>query len=187
MAKPSEKPKKSGDVDTAAKKVPAPASPPAAAPEGGRIPSYVPPPMFLNALVRRERGPNGRDTVSMPVEVYRKLLAAAAGPVFDEQEYLRRNDDVRALVKSKKLVSGLQHFVSDGYAERRASLRIPVDDSWYRATYPDVAREIASGKLKDGPDHFAQFGFHEGRVPAKAYEGEIGEWRELVKKHGPAK
>ncbi|MFT3988308.1 hypothetical protein [Aestuariivirga sp.] len=156
----------------------------AGAPATARLPSYVPPPMFLNALVRRERGPNGRESVTMPVEAYRKLLAAAAAAVFDEADYLSRNDDVRALVEKGTLLSGLQHYVSDGYTERRASLKIPVDDPWYRKIYPDVAEQITAGQFKDSADHFTRSGFQEGRVPAEIYAGDIAEWREIVRKNG---
>ena len=165
---------------------PADLAKPAAASPAGR-PSYLPPPMILHALIRRERDANGREIVSMPIEVFRKLLAALAAPLFDEAEYLARNDDIRQIVREGKIPSALSHFVSDGYGERRAAAKLPVDEQWYRTIYADVAREIQTGKVRDGAHHFELFGYHEGRVPSKDYQTEVAEWHGLIKKPAGAK
>jgi hypothetical protein len=42
---------------------------------------------------------------------------------------------------------------------------VPVDEAWYRATYPDVAEAIAFGEYRDAREHFIQHGYIEGRRP----------------------
>ncbi|MFT3989207.1 hypothetical protein [Aestuariivirga sp.] len=152
--------------------------------KAARYPSYLPPPAILNALVQPGRDAKGRDTVTMPKEVFHKLLAAIAAPVFDEADYLARYADIRTLVQKGKIPSALSHFASDGHREKRATAKMPVDDDWYRATYPDVAQEIRNGKLRDGTEHFRVFGYQEARVPAKECQADVAEWTSLLKRFG---
>lgn len=49
---------------------------------------------------------------------------------------------------------------------------VPVDEPWYRRTYPDVADAIDAGLFKSAHDHFVQNGWFEGRRP---YEIEVDE------------
>lgn len=154
---------------------------------GGRLPGYVPPPTVLTALVRRQREPNGGESVSMPKAVYHKLLEALFKPVFDERQYLERNADVNQGVKSGAIPSALSHFVTEGFWEKRLALKFPVDEAWYRSFYGDVAREIQFGRIRDGAQHFELFGFQEGRVPSKHYQVEVAEWHNLAKKRAKPK
>ena len=39
----------------------------------------------------------------------------------------------------------------------------PIDEAWYRKTYPDVEQAIASGVTKSGKTHFVTNGYFEGR------------------------
>jgi hypothetical protein len=41
----------------------------------------------------------------------------------------------------------------------------PVDEAWYRATYPDVAEAIDAGTYRNGKHHFVANGYLEGRRP----------------------
>jgi hypothetical protein len=41
----------------------------------------------------------------------------------------------------------------------------PVDEDWYRATYPDVTDAIAAGTYRNAKQHFIENGYVEGRRP----------------------
>jgi hypothetical protein len=49
---------------------------------------------------------------------------------------------------------------------------VPVDDAWYRASYPDVAEAIDAGAYRNAKHHFVDYGYFEGRRP---FEPEIDE------------
>lgn len=44
-------------------------------------------------------------------------------------------------------------------------ISVPVDQAWYRATYPDAARLIDDGTFSSVAGHYAERGFSEGRLP----------------------
>ncbi len=144
---------------------------------------YMPPAVIMKKLVRRQKGADGKDMVTMSVHTFHKLLEAALVAVFDEKSYLEKFADIRSAVKARTIPTGLRHFVTDGYFEARAPLKYAVDEAWYLKTYPDVALAIKSGKVNDGTHHFEVFGFGEGRVPNKDFQRIVAEWRELEKKH----
>jgi hypothetical protein len=47
----------------------------------------------------------------------------------------------------------------------RRLAEVPVDESWYLATYPDVKDAIASGAVRSAAHHYARFGYFEHRMP----------------------
>lgn len=143
---------------------------------------YVPPPAILKSLVTRQSSGNGKDTVTMSVQTFQKLLEAAVNGILDEEAYLQKHADIRAAVTTGALSSALRHYATDGYFEGRAPLKLKVDEEWYLKTYPDVALAIASGKVKNATHHFEVFGFAEGRVPNRDLQRTVAEWRDLEKK-----
>jgi hypothetical protein len=50
---------------------------------------------------------------------------------------------------------------------------IPVDEVWYRGTYPGIAEAIAKGDVEDAAQHFVRHGYFEGRWP---YEMPLDEY-----------
>jgi hypothetical protein len=44
-------------------------------------------------------------------------------------------------------------------------LAIPVDEAWYRRTYPDIDEAIERGLIRSGREHFVRDGYFEGRRP----------------------
>jgi hypothetical protein len=48
---------------------------------------------------------------------------------------------------------------------RKLLAAIPVDETWYRATYPDVAEAIDAGIYTSATGHFVEHGYLEGRRP----------------------
>ncbi|GAC1348038.1 MAG: hypothetical protein NVSMB18_34960 [Acetobacteraceae bacterium] len=63
---------------------------------------------------------------------------------FDEAYYLARHDDVRLAVEQGIVASGLEHYRTSGYNERRAARRKPTaqtaSDTWWAALLQTVAR-----------------------------------------------
>jgi hypothetical protein len=48
---------------------------------------------------------------------------------------------------------------------RQLTHRIPLDEQWYLAKYPDVAAAIRNGAVADARDHYLQHGYFENRMP----------------------
>jgi hypothetical protein len=42
---------------------------------------------------------------------------------------------------------------------------VPLDETWYRTTYPDVDEAIRSGAYRSARQHFVDHGYFEGRRP----------------------
>ncbi len=42
---------------------------------------------------------------------------------------------------------------------------VPIDETWYRTTYPDVAEAIEAGAYRSAQQHFIEHGYFEGRLP----------------------
>ena len=143
------------------------------------VAAYVPPPSVMKKLVRRSVGLTGEETVSMPAQVYNKLIEVALAAVFDEEAYLERFPDIKAAVEAGKLQSGLQHFLAFGYAEGRPPRRYAVDENWYLSTYRDVAKAVGGGHVNSAGQHFEAFGFAEGRAPNRTFEKTVADWRRL--------
>jgi hypothetical protein len=50
---------------------------------------------------------------------------------------------------------------------QRLILNTPVDESWYRNEYPDVAQAIKKGVVRNAKQHFVESGYFEGRFPSE--------------------
>ncbi len=42
---------------------------------------------------------------------------------------------------------------------------VPVDDPWYRVTYPEAAKEIDNGTYSSAAEHYVEQGFFDGCLP----------------------
>ena len=124
----------------------------------------------LEKLLKTDRQ-NGLNYISVPKEVFRRLLVGAirSKDLFDERFYLEFYPDIAAAVRSKKLKSALDHYLDTGYFENRLPRKLLVDESYYLQQNPDVADAIRKGKLKTAQDHFNNAGFNEGRAPYKDF------------------
>ena len=124
----------------------------------------------LEKLIKtdRQRDPNH---VVVPKELFRHLLAGAIRNknVFDEQFYLETYPDIAIAVKSKKIKSGLDHYIETGYFENRVPRKLMVDERYYLQQNADVADAIRKGRVKSAQDHFNYSGFSEGRTPYKDF------------------
>lgn len=76
-----------------------------------------------------------------------------------------------ALKSSMKLLSMKGQLKVDmNYDEfldlvKKFLLAVPIDEQWYRTTYPDVAEAIKAGAYKSARQHFVDHGYFEGRRP----------------------
>jgi hypothetical protein len=124
----------------------------------------------LEKLLKNDRQ-NGPNYISVPKDVFRRLLAGAIRnrDLFDERFYLEFYPDITAALRGKKLKSALDHYLDTGYFENRLPRKLLVDESYYLQQNPDVADAIRKGKLKSAQDHFNNAGFNEGRVPYKDF------------------
>lgn len=106
-------------------------------------------------------------------DTYGRLAASTLGDS-NERNYLIRNKDVAVAVATGAQASGLQHYLTTGYAEGRgdyggikaASLTDPALGSLelaYLQQNPDVARAVAGGQFSSGLAHFLTVGGAEGR------------------------
>jgi hypothetical protein len=113
----------------------------------------------------------GPDYVALPGALMRRLLLAAIKQKgeFDERFYLETYSDIANAVRSKKVSSGLDHYVETGYFEDRLPKRLVVDEAYYIKENPDVAEGIRRGVVKNAQDHFDNAGFAEGRLPFKDF------------------
>ncbi len=50
---------------------------------------------------------------------------------------------------------------------RKLLRAVPVDETWYLETYPDVADAIHAGTYRNAQSHFVEHGYFEGRLPSK--------------------
>jgi hypothetical protein len=48
---------------------------------------------------------------------------------------------------------------------RSMLLAVPLDEEWYRRTYPDIDEAVSEGMVRNGRDHFIRDGYFEGRRP----------------------
>ncbi len=108
-----------------------------------------------------------------------RLAAAQGAPAFDERYYITAYADVRAAVARGTFTSGLDHYDRYGKAEGRSpnaetipraaaapeDKALPFDESYYLATYPDVAGAVKAGLFASGYEHYKGYGARERRNP----------------------
>ncbi|MGH7044457.1 MAG: hypothetical protein ACREFY_20325 [Acetobacteraceae bacterium] len=82
---------------------------------------------------------------------------------FDEAFYLERYPDVAAAVALGGYPSGRDHYVHEGFAERREPFRL--DRAWYAAAYPLAAVEVGQGDFADFHHHYVAVGAARGYRP----------------------
>ena len=77
-----------------------------------------------------------------------------------------------ALVKPhfKMAASKGKIIASIDYDDLQATIRlllrgVEVDETWYLATYPDIAEAITRGAVSSAKAHFIENGYFEGRLP----------------------
>ncbi len=98
---------------------------------------------------------------------------------FDEYQYLECNSDVAEAVEQGKFESGYDHFIRVGYFEGRTGW-VPVDDEWYMARNPDVARAVVAQEVDSASAQYRSSGIREWRAPNPAVLDAVDEWRNVL-------
>jgi hypothetical protein len=126
-------------------------------------------PLERHALVHGRIAPYWR---LIPHETLRQQFAAAprfgrklddALSVFDQDFYLQANGDVAAVGKQHGPGFGRDHYINNGFAERRLPMRL--DPVWYASEYPLAAFEVAQGDYAEFAHHYMAIGKARGYVP----------------------
>jgi hypothetical protein len=106
------------------------------------------------------------DTVVLSVDQLKSLIKrlVVCIPV-DEGWYRGAYSDIDGAIRSGRVPSAKEHFVSDGYFEDRLPSKVVVDEEFYTRRYPDVAECIDGGEVSSAQEHFESHGFIEGRLP----------------------
>jgi hypothetical protein len=129
--------------------------------------------MLYNNLAKLTKTTNvgGKKYVSIPEDLFRRLLAAAikGKGLFDENFYLEMYPDIAVAVKNGKIASGLEHYTTAGYFEGRLPKKLMVDERFYLQENSDVVDAIKRGKLRNAQQHFEGAGFREGRPPYQGF------------------
>lgn len=87
---------------------------------------------------------------------------------FREEWYLHIYPDVAAQVTAGNFISGLDHFIKQGFWSGRLGRPMSVDVTWYTNFYGDVGRAVATNNLANVAEHFEKFGFLEGRAASES-------------------
>ncbi len=81
---------------------------------------------------------------------------------FDEQWYLRTNQDVAAFVGVGGFVSGFAHYCHDGYRQRAPHWLF--SEQFYLSSYPEITQGVLDQHgLRNGYDHYLTLGDREYR------------------------
>jgi len=101
------------------------------------------------------------------------------GPLNVAEEYtMKYLVPFKKLKESIRVVStGGQLKVDMNYDElvtiiKKLLAAVPVDEDFYRRSYPDVAEAIDAGTYRNAKHHFVDYGYFEGRRP---FEPEVDE------------
>lgn len=98
----------------------------------------------------------------------------------DERAYYETYPDIEDAVAGGNLPSGLYHFSTYGYFERRMAVPASFDEAWYLATYPDVGLAIADGEYPDAEGHYLETGLREWRAPCEGCSEDVGLWHQTL-------
>ncbi len=139
------------------------------------VPNYD---AILHGLGTSRKDIEDETEIQIPVSFLKFLLTVAVQHgEFNEAGYLTENPDVANALRSKKIASGKQHYVSTGFFEGRRGALPAVDEAWYRKVNEDVAAAIRAGKLSSGGEHFKLIGAEEFRAPSKEYLSDCFTWK----------
>jgi hypothetical protein len=85
-------------------------------------------------------------------------------PPYDDSYYLCHNPDVAEAVRQGSWPSGHSHYAVVGHPKGRVAAP-PVDEDWYRETYPVAKEEIDARKVGSATDHYHLLGKYRGYLP----------------------
>jgi hypothetical protein len=108
------------------------------------------------------------------------LQYVALSSDYDEEVYLRENNDVAEAYDAGQVTDLRQHYREHGFFEGRKAANVDVDEDWYLETYPDVADSVAEGAISSGLAHFLERGEIEMRSPNEDANPWVQAWAESL-------
>jgi len=143
---------------------------------------------ILHALGTSRKDIEHETEIKIPVSFLKFLLTVAVQHgEFNEAGYLAENPDVANALRSKKIGSGREHYLSVGFLEGRRGALPAVDEAWYRKTYVDVATSVRKGKLSSAKQHFDMIGAEEFRAPSREHLADCSKWKAALGKATPTR
>jgi len=138
---------------------------------------------LLHAIGTSREKLTGKTEVAIPISLLKHLLQLAlVSGEFNATGYLAANRDIQDAVKKSQVPDPRAHYLRFGFFEGRRGAAPPVDESWYRRTYSDIAAAVQKGELKSGAEHFDTIGAEEFRAPSATYVADSMEWKKAVGK-----
>jgi hypothetical protein len=141
---------------------------------------------ILHGIGIRRAELNKKESMEIPVSLFKFLLKIAlTHGEFNSSGYLAANRDVQDAAKKGQVPDPNGHYVNFGFFEGRRGAAPPVDETWYRRNYSDIAAAIRRGDIASGADHFETIGAEEFRAPSAAFAADAMEWAKACgKKRG---
>lgn len=102
------------------------------------------PPLFLEVAVF----PQTAKTPSGEIHLYRTIM-----PLFQEQDYLHLNSDVREGIRQGHFPSAWGHYLAGGWREGRRTCLF-FDETYYLKNNPSAAKAVADGRYASGLEHY---------------------------------
>jgi hypothetical protein len=119
----------------------------------------------------------GNDRVSVSAKFLRFLIGEIARAMpFDEDFYGQAYPDVEAARLAGDVATLHDHFVTQGYFERRRPHEMPCDPNYYATNYEDLARVFDPRDEETLLSHFRHHGWQEGRVGVAWQRAEADRW-----------
>jgi hypothetical protein len=121
---------------------------------------------------------NKATTVPVPAPLLQFLLQlVVANGEFNKAGYLAANEDIAQAEKTGGMPNPRLHYIKFGYFEGRVGATPPVNEVWYKTTYPDIDEAIRGGALASASEHFLVQGAAEGRAPSEKFYLDAQEWK----------
>jgi hypothetical protein len=133
---------------------------------------------LMNALDASGAKLDGNERIEVPAKLLKLLLQIAlAATDFDEEGYLKHNQDVAKAIGRREVENARVHYIGYGYFEGRHGAGPKVDEEWYLQKYPDVAAAVRDKKVTSASDHFHAVGGGEGRSPNAEQQDDAMQWK----------
>lgn len=113
------------------------------------------------------------------------LQYVALSSDYDEDFYLRENNDVAEAFEAGQVTDLRKHYRENGFFEGRKAANVDFDEDWYLETYTDVADSVAEGAFSSGLAHFLERGEIEMRSPNEDANPWVQAWAESLSHQNP--
>ena len=151
-------------------------------PDGQELPYFPPVALVLQGLDVTELD-FARSRVSVSSSFLKFIIGELARAMpFNPSHYAAANPDVEAARLAGEVATLHQHFVEQGYFERRCPHDLPFDSYYYVTQYEDLRNVFAQHDLSMTQTHFLNHGWQEGRVAVSWQRDEADRWVAAARK-----